>query len=528
MGDFIVGPISEYKNKLVLVHSSWNDYWDFETLYILYFFDSEGENHRIGSVKIADDGIGEIPVQGSIRTTPKLPDEFDVLDGSFFSLGQSTEYYSNIMKYRDAMPQNPLKSLNDIAFDLDKFDYYFNRRVTKISLLRDVSSTTVKRQFNRITDGGAELTNYNFSYVFRVNPYDINMGENNLHFEVEVGNYPPSNIHVLIGKNGVGKSSLFNNMIESYLNEDFEYGRFVDDWDIGVAHDTFPNLIYTCYSAFDKTTKVNNIETYSENNNSTYDKENVESKYVYLGLRKKIELADNNIIYGTKSFDELSEEFADSMNKCRESIQKKSLLIDSLKMLESDPIFEQANITGLLNSAIDEDQLREFYKSKLSSGHGIILLTVVKLVECVEECTLVLLDEPETHLHPPLLSSFIRCLSELLIKRNAVAIIATHSPVVLQEVPSNCVWVLTRSSEVSKISRLNSETFGESYSLLVEEVFGLEVQKSGFHDLISKEVQKLDNFEELAEKFNYKLGTDAEIIARTLFMSKEKNVDEDS
>ena len=60
----------------------------------------------------------------------------------------------------------------------------------------------------------------------------------------------------------------------------------------------------------------------------------------------------------------------------------------------------------------------ESYKifNGLSSGHKIVLLTITKLVEMVSEKTLVILDEPELHLHPPLLSSFIRSLSHLLIK----------------------------------------------------------------------------------------------------------------
>ncbi len=41
---------------------------------------------------------------------------------------------------------------------------------------------------------------------------------------------------------------------------------------------------------------------------------------------------------------------------------------------------------------------------RMSSGHAIVLLTVTKLVARVEEKTLVLIDEPESHLHPPLLS----------------------------------------------------------------------------------------------------------------------------
>jgi predicted ATP-dependent endonuclease of OLD family len=65
--------------------------------------------------------------------------------------------------------------------------------------------------------------------------------------------------------------------------------------------------------------------------------------------------------------------------------------------------------------------------NKLSSGHKVVLLTTTRLVETVEERTLVLLDEPEAHLHPPLLAAFVRALSDLLINRNGVAIIATPS-----------------------------------------------------------------------------------------------------
>ncbi|MEK5757114.1 AAA family ATPase, partial [Acinetobacter variabilis] len=73
---------------------------------------------------------------------------------------------------------------------------------------------------------------------------------------------------------------------------------------------------------------------------------------------------------------------------------------------------------------------------QLSSGHKIVLLILTRLVETVDEATLVLIDEPESHLHPPLLSAFMSALTELLEDRNGVAIIATHSPVVVQEVPS--------------------------------------------------------------------------------------------
>jgi len=79
----------------------------------------------------------------------------------------------------------------------------------------------------------------------------------------------------------------------------------------------------------------------------------------------------------------------------------------------------------------------------MSTGHAIVLLTTTRLVATVEEKTLVVMDEPESHLHPPLIAAFLRAVSNLIVDRNGVVIIATHSPVVLQEVPKTCVWKST-------------------------------------------------------------------------------------
>src|SRR5690606_21020384 len=132
-----------------------------------------------------------------------------------------------------------------------------------------------------------------------------------------------------------------------------------------------------------------------------------------------------------------------------------------------------------------EDEALEFLKS-MSSGHSVVFMTITRLVEKVDERSLVLLDEPESHLHPPLLSAFIRALSDLLVSRNAIAIIATHSPVVLQEIPRKCVWKLFRHGKNVEIDRPKIETFGESVSDLTTEVFGLEVSNSGFHGLLKE------------------------------------------
>ena len=159
---------------------------------------------------------------------------------------------------------------------------------------------------------------------------------------------------------------------------------------------------------------------------------------------------------------------------------------------------------------------------RMSSGHAIVLLTITQLVARVEEKTLVLIDEPESHLHPPLLSAFIRSLNGLLNDRNGVAIVATHSPVVLQEVPKTCVWKINRSRLEMKNIRPDEETFGENVGTLTREVFGLEVVKSGFHNLLVNSVESGGSYEELLKEYDYQLGYEAQAILKSLIIDRDK------
>jgi hypothetical protein len=132
-----------------------------------------------------------------------------------------------------------------------------------------------------------------------------------------------------------------------------------------------------------------------------------------------------------------------------------------------------------------------------------------------------LLDEPEGHLHPPLLSAFVRALSDLLVTRNGVAIISTHSPVVLQEVPKSCVWLLWRSGREARAARPEVETFGENVGILTREVFGLEVTNSGFHQLLKAAVGEPGaNYESVLGKFGGQLGAEGQAIVRSLLAIK--------
>ncbi|GAA3503498.1 hypothetical protein GCM10019016_127560 [Streptomyces prasinosporus] len=190
-------------------------------------------------------------------------------------------------------------------------------------------------------------------------------------------------------------------------------------------------------------------------------------------------------------------------------------------MLSSDPHFHESPVHRFARDLQDlsyspgvRKQAQGIF-SRLSSGHAIVLLTITRLVETVAEQSLVLLDEPEAHLHPPLLASFIRALSNLLTDRNGVALLGTHSPVVLQEVPRSCVWKVSRWGRHPP-QRPRLETCGENVGVLTQEIFGLEVTQSGFHAEIAQAVDELGSYDQVLDRFQGQLGGEAKGLVRIL------------
>lgn len=147
------------------------------------------------------------------------------MPGGFFSLGTSTDYYANLKKYNERI--EILSALNDVAYNLELFKEILTKRVTRVSLLRDISINKDKGQFNRIADVGAVLTDYDFKYILP----DINFitGEKQyLDFKVDAkNNTPSSNIYVLIGNNGIAKTTIIKGMLRALLfnNDSEDYGK---------------------------------------------------------------------------------------------------------------------------------------------------------------------------------------------------------------------------------------------------------------------------------------------------------------
>ena len=497
------------KNHCYLLTNDWNDWFQFITQFYLIYLDSEGKSHDIGHVK-----IGEYNMKDS-QTRPSLVNEFETLDSDyFFSLGQSIEYYESLEEIGFEIRIVILKSLNDIAYDLNQFYLARNEYVTKRSLMRNFSQEEILGQLHRLSHGGARLHEYNFEYIPPVDDLE-EKSTTRLKFKVQPESKPPTNVHVLIGGNGVGKSYLLNSMVQALLlrkSKNISLGTFI--WRDENKAKPFSNLILVSFSAFD------DFPMFSERKT---DEDGLD--FAFIGLKeprsdgKDMEGPGSSLPKTPKS---LSLEFVRSLRSLRGS-SKLERWLDALQLLEFDPLFNSTEIAtlGTINRRIFSEAATDTF-DKLSSGHKSILLSLTRLVELVEEKTLVLIDEPEAHLHPPLLSAFIRAISDLLINRNGIAIIATHSPVILQEVPKSCVWIIGRSNHTVIAERPENETFGENVSILTRDIFSLEVTHSGFHKMIRDVVNEADDYEEALELFSGELGGEAKAILRTLMIEKRK------
>lgn len=492
---------------------NWNDYWDFRTLYVLTYFDTGGLVHQLGGVK-----IGQFNWQKE-QARPQIPDEFIELDDSFFSLGQDVSYYSSIAALGTNVAGLLLSSLNDVVADPPLFARAADERVMGTSLMRSVSLRSIEGQFRRVLSGGAALTEFSFAYE-GPKPQDEQIGRLRLEFHVTPDSTPPTNIHVMIGRNGVGKSFLLNGMTRALVSgqkdEDSD-GIFRSQESIfaETTESPFANIVSVTFSAFD------DFAIIPEARNALKG-----VRYANVGLRKRIKNKDGETITITRDPTELANEFSSSAKTCVIG-EKKSRWFQALTTLQADPIFEEAQVASL--ASIEESQFGRHAAQlfrKLSSGHKIVLLTITKLVEKVEEKTLVLMDEPEAHLHPPLLSAFIRALSDLLINRNGVAIVATHSPVILQEVPTSCVWKIIRHGVAARADRPEIETFSENVGVLTREVFGLEVTRSGFHRMLAEAIGDLDSVDAVLAKFDNEVGSDGRALISSLIAARNARGDE--
>lgn len=140
------------------------------------------------------------------------------------------------------------------------------------------------------------------------------------------------------------------------------------------------------------------------------------------------------------------------------------------------PLFSEEELDDIINCEKFEnekdwlDAIDAKYEI-FSSGQNTFLYLFSSVVANIRYDSLLLFDEPETHLHPNAITLLMTAINRLLEEYQSYGIIVTHSPLIIKELFSRNVYVMKRMNNVSSVKRIGMESFGENLTNLTEEVF---------------------------------------------------------
>lgn len=146
---------------------------------------------------------------------------------------------------------------------------------------------------------------------------------------------------------------------------------------------------------------------------------------------------------------------------------------------------------------------------RLSSGQLAMLRFAVQATGSIQKGSLILMDEPETHLHPNFISQFVQILHKILDATRSCAIIATHSAYIVREVPRSRVFVLRTEEGNGEVCQPRLQTFGASIDSISQFVFGDTEIKHLYEQLLSKWLGGETNIESVLEKHGSELNPES-------------------
>ncbi|MGC4008892.1 MAG: AAA family ATPase [Pseudomonas sp.] len=143
----------------------------------------------------------------------------------------------------------------------------------------------------------------------------------------------------------------------------------------------------------------------------------------------------------------------------------------------------------------------------LSSGEISFLRFAAQASLNIENGSLLLLDEPETHLHPNFISQFVSLLDSLLAQTGSAAIIATHSAYFVREVFQEQVTVLRNDQDgFVRIEQPTLRTFGADVGAISYFVFG-EDEPSRLASTVEDRLRaRFKSWEELYTRYKSELS----------------------
>lgn len=398
----------------------------------------------------------------------------------FFTMLPSMEEYRQLVKnFGTRHAVEALKAMKDIVA-LDEFkstanwlDLATESQVFLKSFLRNSESYYAFKNAGSILRGLAmesfgklsETIDINFRLPGRKNSHE-------LRFKFSHDSELPKRISVIIGKNGVGKSQALGRIVRASLGgedtltdgrtgERVLVNRILAFAPTNEAGSVFPGDRRKRPKIWYKRFSLNRVGRLRKGAGVADQIIQVARSEQYIGRLSRWSIF-LNALKAVDNWQELALPVIDSHQECI-----------ALKELRRGG--EQQVIENFASIDLRREPMRIINDVgyPLSSGEISFVRFAAQASLHVENGSLLLLDEPETHLHPNFVSQFVSLLDKLLAMTGSVAIIATHSAYFVREVFREQVSVLrTDADGYVSVERPTLRTFGADVGAISYFVFG--------------------------------------------------------
>jgi len=484
---------STYNYPCFILNSiTWDDY-GYKTSFILRYYKERHKQTEIGTVKIMD--LDNEVNEGQTI----LPSEFENLPDKFCSLGSYITYYEKFIEIEnDVDVLTCLDALNDAASMPGIREQFEETNGFRASLIREREARMALLLGERIIKKLPIDSKIDFSFTTKLNGA---LNDHSVNFKFDKNELLQQRVFAIVGKNGTGKTQFLSNLANAlsfsrtdiksknskgFIKiEEYETGKF--DTDIGPP---FGKVISVSYSLFDTFKRPKPSKRFS---------------YIYCGLRNENDEIDK-VILRTRHLESLKQINKKRIGDVWVEVLSKFVNLKELGYQYNDWPYIVENIDEIESSKI----------LSLSSGHSMLVYTITELIANLSENSLVLFDEPENHLHPNAIANLINSINYLMKRFDSFAIIATHSPIVIQEIPSSNVYVFEREGNSASTWPLDIESYGENLTVITKHIFETNEIVDGYKQYL-KNISLTKSFEEINDLFDNKLSLNAKIYLSSLY-----------
>jgi predicted ATPase len=406
----------------------------------------------------------------------------------FFSLMTEMDSYRDLVtRLSPEKAKRLLLALNDLvaARAFEPTPYWLPEALVSphlgMSILRTSESNFVYHNAATVL-GGVEFEDVSaaaskIALNFRLNGFD---SDHSFEFNFTPQSLPPKRIAVLIGKNGVGKSRTLNRLVTAALE------ITPNDSSLSLSDGA---------GALPRLSRILAVCTPGESEATFPEEPAIPARFVYKRIRAEAKSGPQTLSqillslsrdrrqigphFRWRIFEASVEQILSFSELVLETRVEEAIPRNEIHLYRLWHGGEQASAEARV--AVDPwGNLKRRVNGEsvpLSSGQQSFIRMAAQLCTYIENGSLLLMDEPETHLHPNLITSLVAMLDRVLSLTGSIALVATHSAYLVREVPQSQVHIIRERDYERKVEvvRPRLKTFGADVGAISHFVFGDDI-----------------------------------------------------